>query len=320
MTASPSSRADFSNKAALPRSLRAELTSATAQSLGKTSLALGISTALLLPLSAWAADPVAQPGKTGQDAETKTLTTLKVEDTVIEPNPNAEPGVPYKAKTSGDARRTRPLAETPATIQVLTSEQIEDSGYTDLREILDTVPGITLGTGENGNAFGDRYIIRGQEARSDVFVDGLRDPGMTTRESFATEQIEVTKGASSSFAGRGSTGGAVNAVTKQATTDGSFTKLSTGFGSDDYRRITFDMNQALSDNTALRANLLTADEDVPDRDPAHREREGLALSWSHLATKNLDVTLDYYLLNAEEMPDTGSYLTGTLPNRKPAQD
>ncbi len=62
------------------------------------------------------------------------------------------------------------------------------------RDILAAQAGITLGTGENGNAFGDRYVIRGHEARSDVFVDGVRDPGMTTRESFATEQIEITKG------------------------------------------------------------------------------------------------------------------------------
>ncbi len=72
--------------------------------------------------------------------------------------------------------------------------------------------------------FGDRYIIRGQQAKSDTFVDGLRDPGMTIRESFAIEQLEITKGPSSSFAGRGSAGGAINAITKRATTDYSFIK------------------------------------------------------------------------------------------------
>ena len=57
----------------------------------------------------------------------------------------------------------RALAETAQNIQVLTKAQIEDSGYTDLREILDAQPGITLGTGENGNAFGDRYNQGWQE-------------------------------------------------------------------------------------------------------------------------------------------------------------
>ena len=102
------------------------------------------------------------------------------------------------------------------------------------------VPGVTVGTGENGNAFGDRFIIRGQEVRSDVFVDGLRDPGMTTRESFAVEQIEITKGPSASFGGRGTTGGSVNSITKQASSDYDFQRVDLGIGTDDYLRGTAD--------------------------------------------------------------------------------
>ncbi|MFT3931380.1 MAG: TonB-dependent receptor [Spongiibacteraceae bacterium] len=239
---------------------------------------------------------------------------------MIDPNPNAQPGVPYKAKTSGDERHTRPLAETPQNIQVLTSEQIKDSGYTDLREILDAQPGITLGTGENGNAFGDRYIIRGQEARSDVFVDGLRDPGMTIRESFAVEQIEISKGPNSSFAGRGTAGGAVNAITKQATMDYNFAKLSAGFGSDEHQRYTIDANQVLNDVVALRANVLYGEEEVPDRDPAERKRKGIALSGLFDINDNLNVTLDYYGFRADDLPDIGGYLEGTVPHRRPADN
>ena len=84
---------------------------------------------------------------------------------------------PYKAVRSGDLRRAADLAATPQTMTILTQTQILDSGKTDLKEILAAQAGITLGTGENGNAFGDRYIIRGHEARSDVFVDGVRAPG-----------------------------------------------------------------------------------------------------------------------------------------------
>ena len=160
---------------------------------------------VLLPLSAFA-QTTAAPATAAE-----ALPTVTVKEQAIDPNPNAEVGAPYKAKTSADSRHTRPLAETPQTISVITKSAIDDSGFTDLKQILSAQPGITLGTGENGNAFGDRYIIRGQEARSDVFVDGLRDPGMTTRESFAAEQVEVTKGPNSTFAGRGSAGGAVQA-------------------------------------------------------------------------------------------------------------
>ncbi|HOI51783.1 MAG TPA: TonB-dependent receptor plug domain-containing protein, partial [Azonexus sp.] len=177
-------------KIKLPASFR---TLPQTRSVKKTSIALGISTTMLAPVVAFAAEPASE-------AEMAPVTVV---ERVIDHNPYAEPDAPYKARVSGDERRKRPLAETPANISVLTKTQIEDSGYTDLRDILDAQPGITLGTGENGNAFGDRYIIRGQEARSDVFVDGLRDPGMTIRESFAVEQVEISKGPSSSFAGRG---------------------------------------------------------------------------------------------------------------------
>ncbi|NLF55898.1 MAG: TonB-dependent receptor plug domain-containing protein, partial [Thauera phenolivorans] len=264
--------------------------------LTRTGLALGLSTAMLAPA-----------GALGAEEQTEMM-AVEVVDTVIDPNPNAEPGVPYKARTSGDKRHVKPLAETPQTIQVITAKQLEDSGRTDLRDILQAQPGITLGTGENGNAFGDRYIIRGQEARSDVFVDGLRDPGMTVRESFATEQVEITKGPSSTFAGRGATGGAVNSVTKQATTDLDFAKLSAGFGSDDYRRYTFDGNRVLTDTLAVRVNLLDAYQEVPDRGPADRDREGAAVSLLWKPTDKLDVTADYYFAQAEDKPDLGAYI------------
>ena len=156
----------------------------------KSALAIGLSTVL------------SSTAVIAQEEEAIMLDKLSIEDRTIDTNPYAEPGAPYKAKKSGDKRRIKDLAETPATISVLTQTQIKESGKSDLRDILAAQPGITLGTGENGNAFGDRYIIRGHEARSDVFVDGLRDPGMTTRESFATEQVEITKGPSSRFNGR----------------------------------------------------------------------------------------------------------------------
>jgi catecholate siderophore receptor len=242
--------------------------------------------------------------------ESTTLEKVSVEESVSrETNPYAVPGSPYLAERLSDPRRTRKLAETPQTITVLTAEAIEESGKTDLKEILDGQPGITLGTGENGNAFGDRYVIRGHEARSDMFVDGLRDPGMTMRESFAVDQIEISKGPSSSFAGRGTTGGAVNSSTKRASTESDFGEISTAIGTDNHHRITLDYNKVINDDTAIRANILHAKEDVPDRDPADRQREGLALSLTHQATDNLEFTVDYYHFKGDDNPDLGTYLT-----------
>lgn len=253
-----------------------------------------------------------------QSDEVVELDTLQIEERTVDTNPYAEPGAPYKAKISGDSRHVKPLAETPQTISVLTQTAIQESGKTDLRDVLAAQPGITLGTGENGNAFGDRYVIRGHEARSDVFVDGLRDPGMTTRESFAVEQIEITKGPSSTFAGRGSTGGAINSITKQASTDYSFNKVQAGIGTDDFRRLTIDSNLHINDQAAVRVNLLHAYEEVPDREPADRERNGVALSGSVQATDQLKLVADYYYLDAEDKPDLGTYISSATG--KPVKD
>ncbi len=280
-------------------------------SLRRPAMAMAATTAAALLASAPA------HAQSADKDEAEDLGTLEYKESTADSNPYSQEGAPYKAKTSGDPRRTVPLVEIPATIQVLTQTQIQESGETDLRDILDGTPGVTVGTGENGNAFGDRYIIRGQEARSDVFVDGLRDPGMTTRESFAVEQIEITKGPSASFGGRGTTGGAVNSITKMASTDYNFNRIDAGIGTDNYYRVTLDSNLPINDSIAVRANLLYANEDVPNRQPSDRERWGGALSASIGVSDNVRVVLDYYHLTANDLPDLGSYVaapTGTSPS------
>ncbi|WP_158967352.1 TonB-dependent siderophore receptor [Paraglaciecola sp. L3A3] len=224
----------------------------------------------------------------------------------------------YLFQKSGDLRRVADLVDTPQVITVLTQDQLLEAGKTDLKDILSAQAGVTLGTGENGNAFGDRYIIRGHEARSDVFVDGLRDPGMSTRESFATERVEITKGPSSTFAGRGSSGGAVNSVTKKASVDYNFGRVDAGLGTDEYQRVTLDYNLALSENTAARINALMSDKDKPGREDASSKRNGVQLSGVYLPSDKLSFTADGYYLDAEDVPDLGSYFN--RDSREPVDD
>ena len=252
-----------------------------------------------------------------QEEEPVVLDTMRIQERTIDTNPYSEPGAPYKAKISGDSRHVKPLADTPQTIEVLTQTRIEESGKSDMRDVLSTLPGITIGTGEGGNAFGDRYVIRGHEARSDVFIDGLRDPGMTTRESFAAEQIEVTKGPSSTFSGRGSTGGAINTITKKASTEYDFTSVDAGLGTDEYVRVTIDSNKRLNDQVALRANLLYGYKELPDRDPADEDRVGALLSGSYTPNDRLELVADYYYLEAEDIPDLGTFFVDGRPEADP---
>ncbi|WP_188150402.1 TonB-dependent receptor [Teredinibacter waterburyi] len=290
------------NSSKRPMSLRSAINQHN--TFGRNALAVGVTAALGSVVAVADEEPIL-------------LDTMQIEERTVDTNPYAEPGVPYKGKESGDSRHVKPIADTPQTITVLTQTRIEESGKADMKDVLAQLPGITLGTGENGNAFGDRYVIRGYEARSDVYVDGMRDPGMTTRETFAAEQVEVTKGPSSTFAGRGSTGGAVNTITKKASTDYDFTSVDAGVGTDAYRRIALDSNKKVSETTALRANLMHSYKEIPDRGPADSQRLGALLSGSYAATDKLSLSADYYYLKAEDTPDLGSYFVDGTPLANP---
>src|SRR5580693_944796 len=132
-------------------------------------------------------------------------------------NPYAEPAAPYKVDhLQASGKFPEPLVNTPKTVTVLSKEVLEDENTTSLKRAVLNTAGVTLGTGEGGNAFGDRFFIRGFDARNDVFIDGIRDSGVSVRENFFTEQVEILKGPAATIDGRGTTGGALNIVTKQA--------------------------------------------------------------------------------------------------------
>lgn len=91
--------------------------------------------------------------------EVSTIDTLVIEESAVaaDANPYAVPTAPYKAKRLSDSKHTRDIADTPQTMTVMTKELIEDSGKTELKDILSAQPGITLGTGEGGNSFGELH-------------------------------------------------------------------------------------------------------------------------------------------------------------------
>jgi catecholate siderophore receptor len=109
-----------------------------------------------------------------------------------------------------------PLQQTPQSVAVIPEDLIDARGSFSLRETLRSASGVTLGAGEGGRT-GDSITIRGFSANSDFYVDGMKDNGQYFRDTFEVEQVEVLKGPSSVLFGRGSTGGAINTVTKKPT-------------------------------------------------------------------------------------------------------
>jgi catecholate siderophore receptor len=219
-------------------------------------------------------------------------------------NPYADPSAPYKVNRLSSNKFTEPLLDTPRTVTVLTKEILEDKNATSLREIGRTTAGVTLGSGEGGNAFGDRFFIRGFDARNDIFIDGVRDPGVSIRENFFTEQVEILRGPASSFAGRGTTGGAINIVTKKAS-DQDFNVIETTLGSDRTKRVTIDVNKAISPILDVRVNGLFQDAGVAGRNDTTDDRNGIAGALTFKPTGSLTVTADYAHSYLGGLPDFG---------------
>jgi catecholate siderophore receptor len=221
-------------------------------------------------------------------------------------NPYADAAAPYKVDhVQASGKFPEPLLNTPKTITVLSKEVLADENATSLKQAVLNTAGVTLGTGEGGNAFGDRFFVRGFDTRNDVFIDGVRDSGVSVRENFFTEQIEILRGPGSSFAGRGTTGGAINIVTKQATTEKSFYNMDTTFGTDSTKRVTLDVNQVISPTLAIRAGGLFQDADVEGRNFITDDRGGgfVAVKWT--PTDAVKINANYIHTDIHGLPDFG---------------
>jgi catecholate siderophore receptor len=221
-------------------------------------------------------------------------------------NPYADAAAPYKVdRLQASGKFPEPLLNTPKTVTVLSKEVLADKNATTLKQAVLSTAGVTLGTGEGGNAFGDRFFIRGFDARNDVFLDGIRDAGVSVRENFFTEQVEILRGPGSSFAGRGTTGGAINIVTKQASTEKSFYNMDSTFGTDHTKRVVLDVNQVISPTLAVRAGGLFQDAGVAGRDYVKDDRDGgfVAVKWTPLDTVKMYAS--YIHTNLHGLPDFG---------------
>jgi len=118
-------------------------------------------------------------------------------------------------RDTGLARLPGSVQDTPQTINVIPQEVLQQQAVTTLDQALRNVAGITMGVGEGGGSFnGDQFRIRGFDAKDDIYIDGLRDFGVYTRDSFNYESVQVLKGPSSLLFGRGTTGGGINVQSK----------------------------------------------------------------------------------------------------------
>lgn len=250
----------------------------------------------------------ATPAMAAEKSKARQLPTVTVE---------ASDKSDYKVKESASPKFTAPLLNTPQTVTVVPKKVIEDQGATSLRDVLRNVSGISLSAGEGGTPNGDNLSIRGYNARTDIFIDGQRDIGGYFRDSFNLEQVEVVKGPSSAYSGRGGTGGSINLITKAPALQQA-RSADVSVGTDDLRRIAADVNQPLDigiEGAAVRLNFMAHDSDVAGRDVVENSRWGFAPSLAFGLGTPTRINLDYTHITEENIPDYGlPYVSGAPAN------
>ncbi|MGC4014968.1 MAG: TonB-dependent siderophore receptor [Luteolibacter sp.] len=259
--------------------------------------------AFLATGTAFAADAPAQTQPKKDDKKQEGETQQSLGDMVVE----AVRQSLYKPEKLQTTKYTVPLRDVPQTVTVVPKEVMKEQGSTSLRDVLKNVPGITMQAGEGGVPNGDNLSIRGFNARTDLFVDGVRDFGGYSRDPFNLESVEVSKGPSSSNSGRGSTGGSVNLASKVPNLDKNAYEFMLGGGTDNYGRATFDVNQAIPEiqGAAFRVNGMYHTQDTPGRDYADQERWGIAPSIAFGLNTDTRFTLSYFHLQQDNTPDYG---------------
>jgi catecholate siderophore receptor len=209
-----------------------------------------------------------------------------------------------KAAETGVALIPTSIQDTPQTLQVVGQQQLKQQGVTSLEQALRNVPGITIAIGEGGTLNGDQFKIRGFDAKDDVYVDGLRDFGVYARDSFAYEEVQVLKGPSGAMFGRGTTGGAINTVTKTPKLD-DFGDLDLYAGNARYGRALLDVNRQLTQTSAFRLNLMAQTSHGVERDVIRGKRWGVDLAYAYGLGTRTTLKANYLHQSEDKIPDYG---------------
>jgi catecholate siderophore receptor len=255
----------------------------------RRSLAIAVSLAIA------GAAQAQTPSNTAE--EPKTLSKISVE---------ADEPEEIKVDRVSSPKFTKPLLDTPQTITVVSNEVLMQQGATTLSQALRNTPGVTFLLGENGNtATGDSIFMRGFDTQGSIFIDGIRDLGTVSRDTFNTQQVEIAKGPAGPDYGRGAASGYVNLSSKVPTLD-PIASGTASYGTASNGRITGDYNHAFEGSgAAVRLNVMGQSGDVDGRD--FIERKGWAVAPS-LAFGLDGATRSYfYLLHTQHdnTPDGG---------------
>ena len=149
-------------------------------------------------------------------------------------------------------KRQENLQEVPAAISVISQEQLEVTGFSDITDISAIAPNLTISEGTTSPTT-TVVAIRGIASGSDdqltldpavaVYVDGiyLGRTAATAIPMHDVEAVEVLRGPQGTLSGRNSTGGAVSFRLRRPTDDFGL-DVEAGYGNQDHRQALVRLN------------------------------------------------------------------------------
>lgn len=191
--------------------------------------------------------------------------TVPAQDKSLEPVVVKEKAEAPEGKDSVRATETtigkgkQELRNIPQSITVVTEKLIDDRNLDTVKDVLRSTAGVAFQAAEGGE---EDIRLRGFSLATtgDIFIDGMRDPAFYDRDTFNVDRVELLRGSASMLFGRGSTGGAVNQVSKVPRLINEH-EVSATLGSHNYRRVTGDFNIKTGDSAALRLNAMVTSAD-----------------------------------------------------------
>lgn len=218
-----------------------------------TGVKTHLACALGLLLALGTAHSQTSTGATSQDSDNEGITMLSP----FEVTTDADRGY-YASNSITGSRISVAIQDIPLSIEVITSELIEDTGAVDLREALRYSAGIILTSqndarnpdsfsgiggvnnaeGVTSNKTGTSFKARGF-VMEDVLREGFRRQHAT--DSVNIDRIEVIRGPSALLYGIGNFGGIVNYLIKKPTAE-FMQDYTFGIGSNSFYRATMDIS------------------------------------------------------------------------------
>jgi catecholate siderophore receptor len=160
----------------------------------------------------------------------------------------------YQATETRIGKGKQALRDIPQSLTIVTEKVMDDRKLDNVKDVLKTTAGITFQAAEGGE---EDIKLRGFSlaASGDIFIDGMRDPAFYDRDTFFLDKVEVLRGSAALLFGRGSTGGAVNQVVKQAQLSDE-NEVEASIGSHSAIRTTVDLNHRTGETSALRVGAM----------------------------------------------------------------